>query len=580
MVPTTVIADKAGELSDILENDFKLSARSAGDKGDVIEETALEVRAALTNSLAAAKADQWQEAESQRLDAYTAFDTEIEPRVLPRDPELARRVERSFIDGQPPEQQGLKALLDRRAPMDELEAAYEQALNGLDNSVSMLKTAVSPTTLGFTAFTIIAREGMEAVVVLAALMAGLRGAENRETRRGIAWGAWLAVGATVLTFWLSQTVVRSLSHYGEKLEAVVSIFAVFILFIVTNWVFHKFYWVGWNAKIRSLSKAAQNVDKQRWEILALLGVGFLTVYREGFETALFLQSLFLEGNVQAVVMGVAVGAVFIALVGGLTFTFGVKLPYRRLLVITGVLVVSIMVSFLGSTVRLFQTVSWLPVHPVPGLHVPSLGRTVDGFVSELGGTPHSSAGARLRGRRLALDEMVLRPQPAPAACRGSTTRPPAGARRRLNPAVDGDLRAPWRSSLPSDAAREVAAHSALVVTPIHLCTKIPTAAGLPPSPLSSRSAPAPNSTPPPTSCPDPIRTAPAPPASKPPIPFRWRASAASNARFSSAKLSSAIPTACAPSPPNSASPARPSTSARSWATPRAGSAAGSPMTAC
>ena len=50
---------------------------------------------------------------------------------------------------------------------------------------------------------------------------------------------------------------------------------------------------------------------------------------------------------------------------------GVKLPYRRLLVITGVLVVSIMVSFLGSTVRLFQTVSWLPVHPVPGLHVPT-----------------------------------------------------------------------------------------------------------------------------------------------------------------------------------------------------------------
>ncbi len=371
MVPPPQIADKAAGLGGILEGDFKLSARSAGDKGDVIEETALEVRAALTNSLAAAKADQWQEAENQRLDAYTAFDTEIEPRILPRDPELARRVERSFIDGQPPEQQGLKALLDRRAPMDELEAAYDQALNGLDNSVSLLKTAVSPTTLGFTAFTIIAREGMEAVVVLAALMAGLRGVENRDTRRGIAWGAWLALGATVLTFWLSQTVVKSLSHYGEKLEAVVSIFAVFILFIVTNWVFHKFYWVGWNAKIRSLSKAAQSVDKQRWEILALLGVGFLTVYREGFETALFLQSLFLEGNVQAVVVGVAVGAVFIALVGGLTFTFGVKLPYRRLLVITGVLVVSIMVSFLGSTVRLFQTVSWLPVHPVPGLHVPT-----------------------------------------------------------------------------------------------------------------------------------------------------------------------------------------------------------------
>ena len=369
-VPNEQIADRSKKLSAVLENEFHLSARRAGDKGDVIEETALEVRAALTNSLAAAKADQWQEAESQRLDAYTGFDSEIEPRVLPRDPELARKVERSFIDGGENEA-GIKALLDRRAPMDELEAAYTQAINGLDTSVGLLKTAVSPTTLAFTSFTIVAREGMEAVVVLAALLAGLRGAEQRDTRRGIANGAWLALGATALTFWLSQTLVQSLAHYGEKLEAVVSILAVFILFIVTNWVFHKFYWVGWNAKIRSLSKAAQNTESQRWEKLALLGVGFLTVYREGFETALFLQSLFLEGNPAAVGIGIGLGTVFIVAIGGLTFKFGVKLPYRKLLVVTGVLVVSIMVSFLGSTTRLFQTVGWLPVHPVPGLHVPT-----------------------------------------------------------------------------------------------------------------------------------------------------------------------------------------------------------------
>ena len=370
MVPVENIVAQSKAISDILEGDFQLSARRAGDKGNIIEETALEVRSALNNSLAAAKADQWQEAESQRLDAYTGFDAEIEPRVLPRDPTLGRGTERSFIDGTP-EAPGIKALLDRRAPMDELEAAYERTLNGLDNSVSLLKTAVSPGTMAFTAFSIIAREGMEAVVVLAALLAGLRGAEQAGTRRGIVGGAWLGVGASLLTFWLSKTVIQSLSHYGEKLEAVVSILAVCILLLVTNWVFHKFYWVGWNAKIRSLSKAAQSVERQRWEWVALLGVGFLTVYREGFESALFLQSLILDGNPLPVWAGVAAGAAFIALVGGLTFKFGVKLPYRKLLVVTGILVVSIMVSFLGSTTRLFQTVGWLPVHPVPGLHLPN-----------------------------------------------------------------------------------------------------------------------------------------------------------------------------------------------------------------
>ena len=55
---------------------------------------------------------------------------------------------------------------------------------------------------------------------------------------------------------------------------------------------------------------------------------------------------------------------FLVLIGALTFRFGVKLPYRKLMVLTGALVVSIMVTFIGSTVRLFQTVNWMPIHPV------------------------------------------------------------------------------------------------------------------------------------------------------------------------------------------------------------------------
>jgi high-affinity iron transporter len=140
---------------------------------------------------------------------------------------------------------------------------------------------------------------------------------------------------------------------------------------VTNWVFHRVYWVGWNSKLRSLSKSAQEVSSTRWEWLALLGVGFLTVYREGFEMALFLQSLLLEGSKFAVIIGSAIAVAFLILIGALTFRFGVKLPYRKLMVLTGLLVVSIMVTFLGSTVRLFQTVNWMPIHPIYSIHLPN-----------------------------------------------------------------------------------------------------------------------------------------------------------------------------------------------------------------
>ncbi len=287
----------------------------------------------------------------------------------PRNPALATHTERSFLDGQ--EEPGIKALLDRGAPMEELTAGYERALKNLDACVALLKVSVSPATIGFTTFTILAREGLEAIVILAALLAGLRGAENIRTRRGIIQGALLGVALSGLTFWLSQTIIRSLLRFGEKLEAVVSVLAVIILLMVTNWVFHKMYWVGWNARLRDLSKTARQVRAPVWEIFALLGVGFLTVYREGFETTIFMQSLLLEGDTGAVLLGVLAGFLFIGAIGTLIVIFGAKLPYRRLLVITGALVVSIMVTFLGQAVRLFQTVGWLPVHPLPGLNLPN-----------------------------------------------------------------------------------------------------------------------------------------------------------------------------------------------------------------
>ncbi len=362
--------NQSKEISAILEDKFKITARRAGDSGDVIDETVLEVRAALGGSLAAAQNDQWESAESQRMDAYTAFDTEIEARVLPRDPDLAMKAERSFLAGDGSEL-GIKALLDRHAPMDQLEAAYARTLGLLTQSTELLKVAVEPTTIGFTAFTIVAREGLEAIIILAALMAGLRGAEYASTRKGIAGGAWMGLVVTAITFWLSRTIIHSLTRFGEKLEAVVSVLAVIILFIVTNWVFHRVYWVGWNSKLRSLSKSAQDVSSTRWEWLALLGVGFLTVYREGFEMALFLQSLLLEGSKSAVFLGSGVAVLFLIAIGMLTFRYGVKLPYRKLMVLTGLLVVSIMVTFMGSTVRLFQTVNWMPIHPVYSLHLPN-----------------------------------------------------------------------------------------------------------------------------------------------------------------------------------------------------------------
>jgi high-affinity iron transporter len=356
--------------SNLLQNDFGLTLKRAGMGSDVVAETALEVRSLLGQSLAAAQSKLWRKAEQLRLDAYINFDLEIESRTMPRDPALALRAEKAFLDGQRGEP-GVKAALDARLAGEELTASYQRALDALEECAALVKVGLSPTAAVIGAIFIVAREGLEAVVILAALLAGLRGAENARIRRRIGAGAWLALGMTAVIFVASRTLLQGFSHYGETLEAVISVIAVIVLLIVTNWVFHKYYWTGWNARLRTLSKAAQRQQQTRWEGLALVGVGFVTIFREGFETTLFMQSLILEAGMRPVLLGLAIGGLFIGVVGFAVFSIGAKLPYRKMLVITGVLVIFVLFTFMGSTVRLFQTVGWLPVHPVPGLELPA-----------------------------------------------------------------------------------------------------------------------------------------------------------------------------------------------------------------
>ena len=365
-----IVEQTCKDLSALLQDKFGVSLRRAGKGADVVQETALEIRSLLGESLRAARAGQWRQADALRLEAYTTFDLEIEARVLPRDPELATRAERSFLDGGH-DGPGIKAALDQRAKSPALEAPYEHTLKALDECVALLRVGLSPTTVSITAFTIVLREGLEAVVILAALLAGLRGPENAGSRRQVGIGATAAIIVSAITFILARTVIQSLSRYGETLEAVISILAVLILLIVTNWVFHKYYWTGWNTRLRELKDKAATQRGQRWESFAMCGVGFLTIYREGFETTLFMQSLILEGGFAASLIGLLAGLAVIGVAGWAIFRWGMKLPYRKLLVWTGVLVVTILATFLGSTVRLFQTIGWMPIHPIRELEIPA-----------------------------------------------------------------------------------------------------------------------------------------------------------------------------------------------------------------
>src|SRR5829696_2319860 len=102
----------------------------------------------------------------------------------------------------------------------------------------------SHATVVFNASVIVFREGLEAILIFAAVTASLLGA-NRSRRKPVAGGAALAFGATVVTWFLVQALLDVAAPLGPRLEAITGFLAVVVLLLVLNWFVHNVYWSQW-----------------------------------------------------------------------------------------------------------------------------------------------------------------------------------------------------------------------------------------------------------------------------------------------------------------------------------------------
>jgi high-affinity iron transporter len=181
-------------------------------------------------------------------------------------------------------------------------------------------------------------------------------------------GAVLGLAASLFTWVLAQTILESLSQYGEKLEAVVGLIAIGVLLLITNWFFHRVYWSEWIGRFhrrrRKLMDNEARVGFWSAQAVGLLVLGLTSVYREGFETVLFLQSLELSAGATAVIEGAALGLALTLGVAVLTFVLQRKLPYKKMLIATGGLIGLVLVVMVGQTARTMQGTGWLPITPL------------------------------------------------------------------------------------------------------------------------------------------------------------------------------------------------------------------------
>lgn len=215
--------------------------------------------------------------------------------------------------------------------------------------------------LALQAALILAREGAEALLIVAAVAAFLAKAGDRARLRGVFAGAGAAVLASVVTAWVFARYFDG--NHNDMLEGVVMLVAAGLLFYVSGWLFLRQDPRAWQGYLREQASAAAGRGG-----LALAAIGFLAVYREGAETILFLHALATSsgGWSFSIFAGLGAGAGALVAAYVLIRTAAVKIPLRPLFIATSAFLFFMGLDFVGGGLKEFQELTWIPVSAAPG----------------------------------------------------------------------------------------------------------------------------------------------------------------------------------------------------------------------
>ncbi len=319
----------------------------------------------LNESLAAYRAGDAAKAQQLAVTGYLEGFELVEASLDTVDRDLRQAVETQMIV--------YRKLLRTGAPQTEAAEQAERIRQLLDASAQRLEGhGLTPMTAALSAFFIIVREGLEALLVIAAIVAFLHKAGRREALRYVhaGWIGALALGGAT---WFAASYVISISGAGRELtEGITALLAAAILVYVGFWLHGKAYADRWRGFIDTHLKGAL----AKGTLWALASVSFLAVYREAFETVLFYQALWQQAGADArgaVVIGLVLGAMTLGAVGWLMFRLGMRLPIGPFFAVSAWLLALLAVVFVGHGVKALQEAGAIAAAPIGAFTVQPLG---------------------------------------------------------------------------------------------------------------------------------------------------------------------------------------------------------------
>ena len=290
------------------------------------------------------------------VEAYLEGFELVEQKLDTVDSGLRKKIEQAMT--------GLRNQIRAQVGFSEIEASIAEIDNMLNLATERMNEGnLSGTTVFASALFILLREGLEALLVVAALVAFLVKTEHRSNVRYLHYGWIAALLAGGLTWWASITIIDISGASREVTEGVASLVAAAILFYVGFWLHDKTNAAQWKAFIHNSMHKALSTGT----LWGLAGLSFIAVYREVFESILFFEAIWVQADNSGKTMavsGIATGALLLVILAWIVFRLSIRLPLRQFFNASGVLMLTLAVVFAGKGVAALQEAGYINFDPV------------------------------------------------------------------------------------------------------------------------------------------------------------------------------------------------------------------------
>ena len=316
----------------------------------------------LSEALQAYRDGDFAGAQTLALSAYLDGVEPVEPTLAVRDRGLMQAIEGAMSL--------LRASIKRKAPIAEVVGQTATVTELLDRGETVLRDSNTDSTTAFIgSFTILVREGLEALLIVIAMIAFLRKAERRDVLPYVHAGWLSALAAGGVTWGVATYFITISGAKREVTEGLSALFSAVVLLSVGIWMHQKSLAGRWQVYLQAKLSAALT----RRSALFLFLLAFVAVYREVFETILFFAAMWSAQNSGAIIGGLLAGTAALALIALLLLRFSTRLPISTFFSLSSLLVAVLAVVLTGKGIAALQEAGWVGLGQVPVPRIEWLG---------------------------------------------------------------------------------------------------------------------------------------------------------------------------------------------------------------